>query len=180
MGDLLPLAAGQRWLDLGTGGGLPGLVLALQGPGVAWTLVDSVRKKTDAVQEFVRVLGLTNVRVVRGRAETLARDPAHRGSYDGVVSRAVAPLPTLLELSRGFVREGGMVAAIKGPRVEAELAAAEPALRQLRLDDVHRHPIPSAARPTLLVTMRAVGRPPPDFPRGDGVPRSTPLGGHAR
>lgn len=179
VGELLPLAAGQRWLDLGTGGGLPGLVLALRDPEVSWTLVDSARKKVEAVQGFAQALELTNVLAVWERAETLARDPGHRGGYDGVISRAVAPLPTLLELSRGFLRDGGTLAAVKGPGVEKELTRAAVAGRQLQLGDVGLQTVPSTSRPTLLVTMRARGGPPSACPRRDGVPRSNPLGGDA-
>src|SRR5918992_874799 len=74
--DALPDA--RRAVDLGSGGGVPGLVVALARPAQRWVLVDSVRKKADAVRGFTTALGLDNVEVVAERAEILGRDPAHR------------------------------------------------------------------------------------------------------
>ena len=169
------LSPSGRWMDLGTGGGLPGLVLALRHPSTHWVLVDATRKKADAVAEFARDLGLVNVTVLHGRAETLARDAAHRGAYDGVVSRAVAPLATLAELCRGFLRNEATMVAVKGPRWREELRAAGGALATLRLGDVHTAELADVARPTWVVTMRADGPPPADFPRRDGIPKQDPL-----
>jgi 16S rRNA (guanine527-N7)-methyltransferase len=177
MAGVLDLAPGTRWMDLGTGGGLPGLALAILHPEVELTLVDSVAKKTAAVAAFATGLGLANVRVVTGRAEELAQNPPHRGRYDGVVSRALAELIVAAELSRGFVSDDGVVAAVKGPRWREEAARAEGGLRRLALELDSVLPVPGAARPTWLVTMRATGPCPPEYPRRVGVPKADPLGG---
>lgn len=169
------LSASGRWMDLGTGGGLPGLVLAQRFPSVAWTLVDATAKKVAAVRSFAQDLALDNVEAVHGRAESLAVDPEFRGQFDGVVTRAVAPLPTLAELCRGFVRAGGVVVALKGPTVQAELAAAAAALRILRLDLVSTERLDVATRETWVVTMRANGAPPAGYPRRNGVPKADPI-----
>lgn len=173
----LPVRAGSRWLDLGTGGGLPGLVLAILRPDVEWTLVDATAKKVRAVEGFRDELGLTNVEVAQGRAENLARLPTFRESFDGVVSRAVARLVVVAELSRGFLRPGGVAAAVKGPRWEEELEEARRGLAELRFTDIHSETVPYAVRPTWLVTMRADGPAPRRFPRRDGIPLARPLGG---
>lgn len=172
----LPVTPGTRWLDLGTGGGLPGLVCAQQHPSARWVMLDATAKKIAEVERFSATLALRNTVTVAARAEELAWDADHRGAYDGVVSRAVAPLPTLVELARGFLRPGGILAAVKGPTWAAELAAAEPAIRQLRFGSSTAARVDRAARPTWLVTMRAVGPPPAQFPRRNGLPRSNPLG----
>jgi len=176
---VLDPAPGSAWLDLGTGGGLPGLVLAIVRPDVHWTLVDATAKKVAAVQGFIAELGLRNARAIAGRAERLAREEAHRERYDGVVSRALARLVVAAELSRGFVRDGGVVAAVKGPRWREELAEAEPAMGLLRLQHVGVTPVPGAVRRTVVVTMRADGPVPPAYPRRDGLPASAPLGRRA-
>ncbi|MEX2621986.1 MAG: 16S rRNA (guanine(527)-N(7))-methyltransferase RsmG [Egibacteraceae bacterium] len=177
---LLGTEPGQAWVDLGTGGGLPGLVLAIMVPAVEWTLIDATRKKVAWVRTVAEDLGLDNVTGVAGRAETLAHEPQFRERFDGVVSRAVAEMATLVELSRGFVRPGGTVAAIKGPRWADEVERAQTALGALRLEVVHTAVIASLNRPSWLVTMRAMGPAPSAYPRREGRPRSHPLGGTRR
>jgi 16S rRNA (guanine527-N7)-methyltransferase len=164
-----------RWMDLGTGGGLPGLVLAYRHHEVEWVLVDATAKKVAAVREFAEILELDNVTVVQGRAESLAQAPEHRGRYQGVVARAVAQLPVLLELSRGFLAPEGRLVAMKGPNWEAEMERAEVALRVLRYRDVHSEDLGVPDRSSWLVTMRADGPPPPGYPRRDGIPKQQPL-----
>lgn len=171
----LELRAGMRAVDLGTGGGLPGLVLAIAYPEVRWTLMDATRKKADAVRGFARALGVENVDVVWGRAEERAHEAAYREQYDGVVARAVAPLPVLTELARGFVRPGGSLWAIKGPAWEQEVRAAAYACAVLGWGDVHSERVTSAMRPTWLVRMRAVGSLPDRYPRAAGTPQRQPL-----
>lgn len=176
---LLGARDGDSWIDVGTGGGLPGLVLAVLRPGVRWTLLDATRKKTDAVRAFADELAIS-VDVVTGRAETLAHDGQFREQFDGAVSRAVAPLATLVELCRGFVRSGGVVAAVKGPRWSEEVVAAQGALKMVGLEVVHTNGFASPDRPSWLVTMRAMGPAPPPYPRREGRPSSHPLGGTRR
>ena len=165
----------DRWMDLGTGGGLPGLVLAWRHPDVAWTLLDATAKKVVAVRAFAEELGLTNVTVVQGRAEALAWEPEHRGRYAGVVARAVAPLPTLVELARGFLAPAGSLVAVKGRAWREEAHAARGALQALRYGPVSTEPLLGAERESWLVTMQAHGPPPSGYPRRDGVPKSDPL-----
>lgn len=172
---LCPLSG--RWLDLGTGGGLPGLVLAIQYPRVEWVLLDSTRKKIAAVDRFVEALALENVVTLAGRAEEKAREPRWRGRFDGVIARAVAALDVVTELGRGFLRPGGRLVVVKGPRWRDELRNLERAAALLAIDGIHADEVPDTARPTWLVTMRAHGPVPLAVPRPPGVPRAQPLGG---
>ena len=118
---ILPRSA-QRACDLGSGGGVPGIVLAIARPDVRWTLVDSVGKKVNAMRGFVDALGLTNVEVVAERAEILGRGPS-RESFDLVTARACAPLPVLAEYALPLLRVGGTLIAWKGPMEAEELRA---------------------------------------------------------
>ena len=173
LADAMP--ASGRWLDLGTGGGLPGMVLALVHPATDWTLLDATSKKAAAVNAFCAQLHIDNAVALAGRAETLAHDPMQRGTYDGVVARAVAPLRVLAELARGFLRPDGLLLAMKGPTWEAEVAEAGPALRALRMAFHHSQRLAVPGRDSWVVTMRAKGPPPAAYPRRDGIPRQQPL-----
>lgn len=174
----LPVRPGARWLDLGTGGGLPGLPAALAHPESEWLLLDASTKKTREVERFARGHGIGNVAVVAGRAEQLARTSRHRGAYEGVVARALARLDVVGELARGFTRPGGWLAAVKGAEWEPELAVARGALERLGWTEIEAFPVTSSPRgDTWVVRMRADGEPPREAPRRTGVPARRPLGG---
>jgi 16S rRNA (guanine527-N7)-methyltransferase len=116
-------------LDLGSGAGLPGLVLAMVLPGTAVTLLEPMERRCRFLAECVTELGLVNVTVLRGRAEDVTI------RTDVVTARAVAPLSRLAELAIGVVRPGGMVLAIKGRTAAEELKAAGPVLRRIGARD---------------------------------------------
>ena len=116
-------------LDLGSGAGLPGLVLAMVLPDVTVTLLEPMERRCRFLTECVTELGLANVSVLRGRAEDVTL------RTDVVTARAVAPLPRLAELALGVVRPGGMVLAIKGRTAAEELKAARPVLRRIGARD---------------------------------------------
>lgn len=175
--EALACRDGDRWLDLGTGGGLPGVVLAVLRPSVHVTMLDARGKKARAVQGFIEALGLPNATALAGRAEALARDPEHRGGYDGVISRAVGRLAAVAELSRGFVGPAGRVVAVRGDGAAAELAQAVDGLKTMGLAGSQCLGIAGAPRATNLVTMQAMGPAPAWLPRKDGIPQSAPIGG---
>jgi 16S rRNA (guanine527-N7)-methyltransferase len=115
--------------DLGSGAGLPGLVLAMLLPRTAVTLVEPMERRCRFLTDCVADLGLANVTVLRGRAEDITL------RTDVVTARAVAPLPRLAELAVRLVRPGGMVLAIKGRSAPEELKAARPVLRRIGARD---------------------------------------------
>ena len=169
--DLAPATA----LDLGSGGGVPGLVLALARPDMTWTLVDSVRKKADAMRGFAAELGLANVTVVAERAEILGRGELREG-FDLVTARACAPLPVLAEYALPLVRVGGSVLAWKGRIADSELAAGatvaallgggQPQVRAAAVAALGDH---------RLVILRKVAPTPDRYPRRPGEPARRPL-----
>jgi 16S rRNA (guanine527-N7)-methyltransferase len=119
----------QTLVDIGSGAGLPGLVLAMVLPGVSMTLLEPMERRCRFLAECVSELDLANVTVLRGRAEEAAVKAAVRA--DVATARAVAPLPRLAELAAGLVRPGGMVLAIKGRTAVDELKDAGPVLRRI-------------------------------------------------
>jgi 16S rRNA (guanine527-N7)-methyltransferase len=113
--------------DIGSGAGLPGLVMAIRRPDLAVTLVEPLLRRTTFLDEAVASLGLTNVEVVRARAEALHGDR----TFDVVTARAVAPLDRLSRWALPLVRTGGEFLAMKGSAVRAELETADPVIRRL-------------------------------------------------
>ncbi len=119
--------AGAAVADVGSGAGLPGIVLAIARPDVQMTLVEPLLRRTKFLDEAVRELGLERVRVVRGRAPDLAGEL----SVDVVTARAVAPLGTLARWTFPLLRPGGLLLALKGQSVADELASATSELAKL-------------------------------------------------
>ncbi len=121
--------ADARVADVGSGAGLPGIVLALARPDLRVTLIEPLLRRTTFLDEAVVELGLGNVTVLRSRAEDV--DGQLVPAFDVVTSRAVAPLPKLAAWCLPLTRSGGLVLAMKGSSAEEELAAAWPMLRTL-------------------------------------------------
>jgi 16S rRNA (guanine527-N7)-methyltransferase len=164
-----------RALDLGSGGGVPGIVLALAMPQTHWALVDSVRRKADALAAFVAALPL-DATVIAERAELLGRGEA-RASFDLVTARACAALPVLVEYALPLLREGGRLLAWKGPISEDELAGGEvaaallgggrPVVRPTGIEALGDH------RFVIIAKERST---PERYPRRPGQPSRRPLG----
>lgn len=129
--ELLELKNAEKIIDIGTGGGFPGVPLAIAFPKKEFVLVDSLNKRIKIINRLCQELGILNVRALHGRAEELARRKDMRESFDLCVSRAVANMSTLSEYCIPFVRPGGNFIAYKGPGYEAELRAAGNAIRIL-------------------------------------------------
>ncbi|GLC35193.1 hypothetical protein PLESTM_000289500 [Pleodorina starrii] len=166
-----------RVVDVGTGAGLPGMVLAVARPQWKVTLLDSLRKRCDFLREAAARAGLSNVEVVWCRAEDGGHRPELRQAYDLAVARAVAESRVLAELCLPFVRVGGLWVAAKGPDPEVEVCAAAGAIRQLggrqlALERVESHS--AEGQRTALVVAKA-GPTPARFPRQAGTPNKKPL-----
>lgn len=112
---------GAAVFDIGCGGGLPGIPLAIARPDLAVTLCDSIAKKIAAVQQFIAALRLSRAAAVCARAESLVKLPAHRAHYDVIVSRATAPLDELVTWTRPLAKRGATLLALKGGDLAAEI-----------------------------------------------------------
>jgi 16S rRNA (guanine527-N7)-methyltransferase len=128
---LADLPAGARVLDMGSGGGVPGIPLAITRPDLRFTLVDATAKKTAFLVAVAEALRLDNVTVINARAEELASGELQR-SFDVVTARAVAKLAALLPWTAPFAKARGRLLLIKGERADQELADAAKALRRFR------------------------------------------------
>ena len=163
-------------IDVGSGGGLPGVPLAIVMPGLRFTLLEATGKKARFLEEVTASIGLENVTVVNDRAETAGRDrDRHREHYDAVLARAVGPLPVLLELAVPLATVGGLVLTIKGERAAAEITASRTALVRL-----HARVIETSRTPTgTIVVVEKLRRTPKLYPRRPGEPRRAPIGGRS-
>ncbi|MDQ0646312.1 16S rRNA (guanine527-N7)-methyltransferase [Microbacterium natoriense] len=121
-----------RVADIGSGAGLPGLVLAIARPDVRWTLIEPMERRVTWLNEQVTALGLENVEVLRARAE----DVRSAEGFDVVTARAVSALRTLVPITAPLVRDGGELAFLKGLNVENEIDAAQKAIKKHRLSNV--------------------------------------------
>lgn len=118
--------------DIGSGAGLPGLVLAIARPDVKWTLVEPMERRVSWLNEQVALLELANVEVVRSRAE----DVRPMAGFDRVTARAVSALRTLIPLTAPLVRDGGELVLLKGMNAANEVEAAQKQIKKWRLSDV--------------------------------------------
>jgi len=163
----------QHVVDVGSGGGLPGIPLAITLPDVTFTLVETTRKKALFLSDAVEQLGLDNVTVIAERAENLStKDGGFRGIADAVIARAVGPLNVLLELTIPFAKIDGVVLAIKGERAPIEVEDARKALHVLKAE------VESSVRTTTgtVLTIRKKDATPKKYPRLAGEPKRMPIG----
>ena len=177
---LLAASSGRdslRLLDVGAGGGIPGIPLAIAFPRLAVTLLDATRKKVDFAQHAADALALDNVTAAWGRAEELAHAPNHREQYDVVTVRGVGRLATVAELALPFCARGGVLAAFKSLPLDAELAEAQHAIRTLGGGDARVTPfnLPELPPQHCLVTVRKAASTPRRYPRRAGLPAKRPL-----
>ena len=168
---------GTRLLDVGSGAGLPGVPLAIAHPGLSVTLLEATEKKAAFLHHVVDKLGLDGVDVVTGRAETLAHDAGLRERFDMVVSRGVAKLPVLAELTLPFCRVGGIVVAQKALGAEREIEEAGSAIARFggKRRAVTPVTVPDTTVERLLVTIDKLCRTPDRYPRRPGIPAKRPL-----
>jgi 16S rRNA (guanine527-N7)-methyltransferase len=174
---ILSRAGVDEFLDLGSGGGFPGLPLAVALPARRALLVESVGKKARFLATVIEATSLQDrVAVAATRIETLAADPHHRGRWPAVTVRAVAQLSELVELALPLLRIGGILVAWKRRPAEDEIAAADGAIRQLRGRLVRLQPIAvPGLEDHVLVVVEKAGETPPQFPRDPAARRRHPL-----
>ena len=168
--DLRELAAGSSVVDVGSGGGLPALPLAITLPALRFTLLEATAKKARFLEQTARELGLGNVHVVCDRAESFGRGP-ERERFHAATSRAVSRLPVLLELTLPLIQVGGLNLSIKGEQAALEIEEARNALRVLeaKVEGTRRTPT------GVVIRIRKTAATPAKYPRRAGEPKRAPL-----
>ena len=163
---------GDKVLDLGAGAGFPGIPLRIE-KDFDLTLIDSVNKKVNFMNEVIEILGLSNARAIHTRAEDFAKE--NREGFDVVVSRAVANMSTLSELCLPFVKVGGLFIALKGPKADEEVKLATNALEILGGEVIKMEEINLDGNERVNVIVKKVRSCKKTYPRGQNLPKRKPL-----
>ena len=178
--SLTPLLTGfinGRVIDVGTGAGFPGLVLKIAKPEIHLTLLDSLNKRLTFLQAVSDEIGIPDIEVVHARAEDAGNNTLYREKFDTAVSRAVANMTLLAELTLPFVRIGGRLLALKGPLAAEELDAAKRAVHILggEIEDIFRADIPFTDLSHSIVIIKKVRHTPNKYPRKPSVISKNPI-----
>lgn len=168
---------GKKIIDIGTGGGFPGIPLKIVYPNSSFTLMDSLNKRINFLHDVVDVMEFDGVEPIHARAEELARKEGYREEYDIATSRAVADLRTLAEYCMAFVKPGGYFIAMKGPNYKEELENSRNAIDTMggKLEKVVSYDLPEGNGERNLIIIKKVRPTPKKYPRGQGKPKNKPL-----
>lgn len=160
-------------VDVGTGAGFPGVPLAIVRPDIELTLIDSLGKRVRFLEEVCAAIGV-NARCIHARAEDAARDDGLRAHFDIALSRAVAPVNVLLELTVPFLKVGGRSLMYKAGEVSEEIAAGANAMKELCCEaEVFEMPADWGAR--TVVAAKKLAKTPSRYPRKAGTAQKKPL-----
>lgn len=164
-------------IDVGTGAGFPGIPLKIAKDGLNVTLLDSLAKRLNFLNEVIDNLNLKNIKTVHARAEDGGKDDGLREKFDVAVSRAVANLSTLSELCLPFVKVGGYFVSMKGPGAEEEISNAKNAIKILggEIERVVPYDIPTTDLQHNLVIIKKISPIPQKYPRNAPKPAKQPL-----
>ena len=168
---------GSKVIDIGTGAGFPGIPLNIIRNDLDITLMDSLNKRINFLNEVIKQNQLNKIDAVHARAEELSRSKKYREKYDVATSRAVASLNVLLEYMMPFVKVGGYCICMKGANVEEEINNAERALKLLngKIEKVISFSLPGSDYGRNIVIVKKIGETSKVYPRKAGIPSKLPL-----
>ena len=168
--------SGDKVIDVGTGAGFPGLVIAAAFPDVQVTLLDSTGKKLKAVENIRQEMGVQNAEVVHMRAEDAGKKPEFREKFDFATARAVAELRVLLEYTLPFVKVGGKFLSLKGASAVDEIDGAKASLKTLggKIEGINEFILPGGDK-RAIINVKKISHIPPKFPRVSAQIAKKPL-----
>lgn len=167
----------DKIIDIGTGAGFPGIPLKILNEKLDITLMDSLNKRINFLNEIINKLDLKNIIAIHARAEELARNKGYREKYDIATSRAVANLSTLSEYMLPFVKKNGMVISMKGSNIEEEVKNAKKAIKILggEIEKIDNFNLANTNNIRNIITIKKVVKTPKEFPRKAGKPSKEPI-----
>ncbi|MBU3144571.1 16S rRNA (guanine(527)-N(7))-methyltransferase RsmG [Clostridium sp. CF012] len=165
-------------IDIGTGGGFPGIPMKIIKPEINIVLLDSLNKRINFLNVVIKELQLEKIKAIHGRAEDFAQEKQYREKFDVAVSRAVANLTVLSEFCIPYVKVGGYFVAMKGPAVEEEIKCSKNAIRMLggRIEHIEKVQIEGSDLNHNLVIISKIAETNKKYPRKAGMVTKTPLG----
>lgn len=171
---------GQSIIDVGTGGGFPGIVIAIYFNGnLDITLLDALDKRIKFLNEVIKILELKNVKTVHGRAEELSNDQIYREKFDISTARAVSSLNTLLEFNSPFVKVEGKCLLLKGEKIKDEILISKKALEILKCNIVDQYEysyiVNNEEYKRYIIDIEKIGKTPNKYPRNFGKIKKNPL-----
>lgn len=164
-------------VDVGTGAGFPGIPLAIMNDSLKITLVDSLNKRINFLNEVCSKIKLKNTKAIHSRAEEFGQDNNYRESYDIAISRAVSNLTVLAEYLLPLVKVGGKIICMKGPDIEEELKQAKSAIDILggKFERCNNFCLPKSDISRNIIIINKIKETPKKYPRKAGTPVKTPL-----
>ncbi|EQB86495.1 hypothetical protein M918_13970 [Clostridium sp. BL8] len=167
----------RKIIDIGTGGGFPGIPMKIINPTSKIVLLDSLNKRINFLNEVIRELNLENIETIHGRAEDFAKEVKYRRKFDAAVSRAVANLAVLSEFCLPYVKVGGYFVAMKGPAIDEEMKDAKNAIKLLggEVEKILKVDIEGSDLNHNLVVIRKIKETPKKYPRKAGMVTKNPL-----
>lgn len=174
---VLDLTKKKSVLDLGTGAGFPGIPLKIVFTNLKITLMDSLNKRVNFLNEVIKQLSLDNIDTIHGRAEDYGRDKNYREQYDFCVSRAVAHLATLSEYCIPYVKKGGYFISYKSGKIEEEVEASKKAIQVLggKLERIESFQLMGTDMERSFVVIKKCLESPKIYPRSAGKPGKEPI-----
>lgn len=167
----------KKVIDIGTGGGFPGIPMKIINPSSKVVLLDSLNKRINFLNEVIKELKLNDIETIHGRAEDFAQENKYRERFDVAVSRAVANLTVLTEFCLPFVKIGGYFVAMKGPAIDEEMKEAKNAIKILggEVEEILKVDIEGSDLNHNLVIIRKLKETPKKYPRKAGMVTKNPL-----
>ena len=164
-------------IDVGTGAGFPGIPIKILRQDLKITLLDSLNKRINFLNEVIEKLELKNIECIHGRAEEFGKNKNYREKYDISTSRAVANMSTLSEYLIPFVKIGGKVLAMKGDKAEEELEEAKKAIKLLggKVENIDNFYLPNSDIKRSIIIIKKIEKTESKFPRKPGMPAKEPI-----
>lgn len=171
------LKKNDKVIDVGTGAGFPGLPLKIADDSLEMTLLDSLNKRINFLNEVIEHNNLEKITTIHGRAEDFGKNIEYREKYDIAASRAVAPLNILLEYILPFVKVDGKCICMKGSNCDEEIENAKDVIKILggKIEKIEKFTLPNSDNNRTILVIKKVKRTDKQYPRNAGIPTKKPL-----